>query len=148
MKSLIRPLAITLVLAPLAACSVFGGDAEEESVAAAPVAAEPMIRPIESVRGVEIGRTRDGVVLTAYGIAPGLGYASPQLRERRGGRIGTDGYLDFDFVATAPDREFQLPEGKPQARILRADRLLAIEVLQQARGIRIHDARGGQQIEF
>lgn len=138
---------LVLALTLPAACSVFGSD-EEEAAPQAAATVEQIVQPVESVRGIEIGRARDGVVITAYGIAPGLGYSAPRLRERRNGRLGTDGYLDFDFVADAPDRGFALPKGEPQARILRADRLISIEVLRGAAGIRVHGASGGQQIAF
>ena len=58
--------------------------------------------PLQAVQSVEIGRTSNGILLTAHGTAPGLGYSLPALRVRRGGELGPDGYQEFDFVATAP----------------------------------------------
>ena len=134
-----------LMLAALPGCSSFGGD-EPETVEPVPTA--PAVLPMEDVRSVEIGRTWDGLVLTAFGLAPGLGYADPRLEARRGGRLAPDGYLDFDFVATAPAGGSDLPRGRPEARLLRADRLIGLEAASRAKGVRIHAARGGRAIAF
>ena len=144
MSVLLRLVAVVLVLGPAAACSSFGGGGEPETV----VEAAPVVAPVEEVRGIEIGRTRDGIVVTAFGLAPGLGYANPRLEARRGGRPAEDGFLDFDFVATAPDPQTAMPAGLPQARLLRADRLIVLDAARRAAGLRIHAARGGRAIAF
>ncbi|MEM9046046.1 MAG: hypothetical protein AAGC81_15265 [Pseudomonadota bacterium] len=104
--------------------------------------------PIQAVREFEIGRTRDGFVVTAYGTAPALGYGSPELRIRREGRPGIDGFLDFDFVATPPRPGLERGQGTIAARELRADALLKNEVLRGVAGIRIHALSGGVQLTF
>ena len=71
--------------------------------------------PITAVRSVELGRTRDGFLITAFGTAPGLGYALPALRARRSGEPGADGYIEYDFVASEPAAGFNLPQGTTQA---------------------------------
>lgn len=138
-----RLVAMLLLLAPVA-CSSSGN---EVGNIATPASVETA-RPVEDVRLLEIGRTRDGVMVSAYGIAPGIGYSRPRLEPRRGGRIGTDGFLDFDFVADPPDPGFALPQGQARARILRADRLLGVETVRAAQGLRVHGASGGQQLVF
>lgn len=143
MTALLRLIVVSVLLVPLAACSVFDGDAEPEAVAAA----EPAVRPVDEILGVEIGRTRDGIVVTAFGVAPTLGYADPRLEARRGGLVATDGFLDFDFVATLPDPAAAVA-GDPAARILRADRLIALEAVRRAQGLRIHGIQGGQAVVF
>src|SRR5699024_2866798 len=58
--------------------------------------------PIQNVQRAEIGRTRNGFLITAYGAAPGFGYTFPVLQPRRDGAPGIDGYVDYDFMATEP----------------------------------------------
>ena len=147
MTRALRLLAILSLLPFAAACGILGDDIDEEPEAPV-VDAGPMVRSVDDVRSIEIGRTRDGVVVTAYGIAPGIGYALPRLEPRRNGRLGTDGFLDFDFVANAPDPGFQMPQGQVQARVLRADRLIGVNTLSSAAGIRVHGRSGGKQFEF
>jgi len=104
--------------------------------------------PIHSVRAVEMGRTRDGFLLTAFGTAPGLGYALPALQARRDGAPGVDGFLEFDFVATEPAPEFQMPQGTARTRALRADLALSERELRGARGIRVLTLTGGVELVF
>lgn len=104
--------------------------------------------PITSVRSVEMGRTRDGFLITAFGTAPGLGYGLPALRPRRGGAPGTDGYIEFDFVAVEPAPGLDLPPGNTQSRAVRADLPVLLDALQGARGLRVLALRGGVQMEF
>ena len=144
MTVLLRLVLAASLLAPLAACSTFGGGGGEPEPV---VVAEPAVRPVDEVRSVEIGRTRDGIVVTAYGLAPTLGYADPRLEARRGGRIAEDGFLDFDFVATLPDPAAAVA-GDPAARLMRADRLIVIEAVRQAKGLRIHGISGGRAVVF
>jgi hypothetical protein len=137
--------ALTGVLA-LGACSWFSSDSEASK--AGDAAKGPVYTPVESVRDVEIGRTRDGFVITAYGIAPGLGYSSPELRPRRQGTPAPDGFLDYDFVARAPDPGFNLGTGDAKARTVRADLLVKAKDLRGAQGIRVHAVEGGLQMNF
>ncbi|MEM7744578.1 MAG: hypothetical protein AAF409_12800 [Pseudomonadota bacterium] len=104
--------------------------------------------PIMAVRAVELGRTRDGFLITAFGTAQGIGYASPSLRARRGGAPSADGYIEFDFVAMEPDPALNLPIGTLQARQLRADLPVVTDQLQGARGLRVMAIRGGVQVDF
>lgn len=104
--------------------------------------------PIQAVRTVEMGRTRDGFIITAFGTAPGLGYALPSLRVRRGGTPSADGYIEFDFVAVEPPAGFDLPQGTTRARALRADLPVRLEDLQGAAGLRVMALNGGVQMDF
>ena len=131
----------------LAGCSMFGDD-DEPAAAGGEVAPAQLHVPVDAVRHIEFGRTRDGIVITAIGVAPGLGYSMPELRARREGRPGPDGYLDFDFVARQPDPGLALGEGTVQARTVRADLHLKISELQGARGLRVHGISGGLQADF
>lgn len=112
-------------------------------------AAAPVVKvPVQAVRSVELGRTRDGFIITAFGTAPGLGYAQPSLRPRRSGAPGADGFVDFDFVAVQPDPDFKLPQGTTRARALRADLPVTLRNLKGAQGIRVHALAGGVQLTF
>ena len=141
--------AVAAVLA-LGGCSWFGSDDDEEAAATeqAEAAAAALFVPVEVVRHVEIGRTRNGYVITARGVAPGLGHGAPELRARREGKVGPDGFIDYDFVAQAPDPNFNPGEGTVQARMVRADLHVTARDLQGAIGIRIHGISGGLQMLF
>ncbi len=121
---------------------------ESQAEKAAREAAVASVEPIQSVRNIELGRTRDGFIVTAFGTAPGLGYSLPRLRPRRGGSPGTDGFIDLDFVATAPQPGFELPVGTTRTRAVRADLPIKSSALRRAQGIRVHALRGGVQASF
>lgn len=104
--------------------------------------------PVQAVQAVEIGRTSNGILLTAHGTAPGLGYSLPALRARREGRPAPDGYLEFDFVATAPVEGLDLPPGTTRTRAIRADLPLDLRELQGAKGLRVMALQGLVQVDF
>jgi hypothetical protein len=131
----------------LGGCSLFGSD-DDETAAVEAAAAEAAMEPVASVRSIEVGTTRDGYVITAYGYAPGLGYGAPRLEPRRDAKPGPDGYLDYDFVAKAPDPALNLGTGDLAARAIRADVLLKATELQGVAGVRIHGAAGGMMMTF
>lgn len=138
--------ALFLLVPLLSACAMLGGD--DDTAQAEAAAPQRLAVPVQEVGGIEVGRTRDGILVTAYGLAPGLGYSEAELRPRRDGRLGTDGFLDFELVARPPDPGFALPQGQPQARAVRADRVLRLRDVQGAVGLRVHDAQGGRQVLF
>ena len=139
--------AIAAVLA-LGGCSLFGSDDDEAAAAIEQAEATARYVPVEAVRHIEIGRTRNGYVITAHGEAPGLGHSAPELRARREGKLGPDGFIDFDFVAQAPDPNLNLGKGTLQARMIRADLQVTGRELQGAAGIRIHGISGGLTMRF
>ena len=145
--------AIAAVLA-LGGCSLFGSDNEEAEEAAVDEQVDEQVEfdsrfvPIEAVRHIEIGRTRNGYVITARGVAPGLGHGAPELRARREGKVGPDGFIDYDFVTKAPDPNFDLGQGTVQARMVRADLHVTARELRGAVGVRIHGVSGGLQMLF
>ena len=104
--------------------------------------------PVQAVRSVEIGRTSNGILLTAFGTAPGLGYSLPALRVRRGGKPAADGYLDFDFVASEPAPGFDLPPGNTRTRAIRADLPIDLRALTGIRGLRVWSLQGQVQVDF
>jgi hypothetical protein len=151
------PLALTLLI--LGGCStgtflddvptLWGGESRAEAErreVVEEVRTTPV--PVEAVRNIEIGRTRNGFLVTAYGTAPGLGYSLPRLRPRRNGAPGPDGYLEYDFVASEPPPGFDLPPGTSRTRTLRADLPVAAGDLLGAAGIRVLALRGGAQLDF
>ena len=152
-------LAMPLVLA-LSACggtetitddigTLWGGEstAERERRAALQARRETKV-PVQSVRSVEIGRTSSGILITAFGTAPGLGYSLPALRPRRGGKPAADGYVELDFVATEPIAGLPLPPGTTRTRALRADLPVDIRALRGVRGLRVMALQGAVQIDF
>ena len=143
----IRPVLPLLVVLSLVACGDGGGSPEGESEAGEAAAEAPQV-PVQTVRSVEIGRTRDGFLITAHGTAPGLGYSLPTLRPRRDGGPGVDGYIEYDFVATEPPTGFELPTGTREARELSAYLPVSVNALRGAAGIRVLALRGGAQLDF
>ncbi|MEM7190915.1 MAG: hypothetical protein AAF439_14995, partial [Pseudomonadota bacterium] len=103
---------------------------------------------IQSISTVEIGRTPTGILVTAYGIAAGSGYSLPELRVRREGALTSDGYIEFDFVASAPPPELNLPQGPTSARAIRADLPIDLDRLDGVRGLRVMALRGSFQVDF
>lgn len=148
----IRPVLPLIAVLSLGACgdnALWGGESEaEEAERLAAVEAEAAQVPIQAVRNVEIGRTRDGFLISAYGMTSRLGYSMPQLRPRRGGAPGIDGYIEYDFVATEPAPGLDLPPGTAQQRQLRADLPVSANALRGASGIRVLGQRGGAQLDF
>ena len=152
-------LSLTLAILMLGGCgtgtviddlpTIWGGESRaDEARREAVQEARTTPVPVEAVRGVEIGRTRDGFLITAYGTAPGLGYALPRLRPRRGGAPGPDGYVEYDFVASEPPPGFDLPPGTARTRTIRADLPVRAAELRGAAGIRVLALRGGAQLDF
>ena len=129
---------VLAVALPLAGCSVFGSEEEETAAEPGPAVVERGPVQVQAVRRLELGRTRDGIVITAFGTAPGIGYAGPRLEPRREGAPASDGLIDYDFVAVPPDPGFGLPTGRASAREIRADRFVSLDELQGSRGIRVH----------
>ena len=146
-SALVTAAAIAVALS-LGGCSWFSSDDEPEPAAADEAASEAIYEPIAAVRKIEIGRTRNGYVITVQGIAPGLGYGAPELRVRRQGNPGPDGIIDFDFIAQAPDPGFNLGEGAVEARAIRADLMITADELRGAVGIRVHGLSGGLLMRF
>ncbi|MBY8975612.1 hypothetical protein KHP62_07340 [Rhodobacteraceae bacterium NNCM2] len=144
----IARVSLLVAVALIAGCSWFSSDEPEPGEPTAQDLAPVRPVPVQAVREIEIGRTRDGFVITAYGTAPALGYAQPQLRARRDGQPGVDGFVDYDFVAVPPKPGLERAQGTVSARGLRADILLTQKELRGASGIRVHALSGGIQMAF
>lgn len=143
-----RGLAVAAMLAVLpAGCSWLGLGGEEDAPAA--VSAMPLpAENVQAIRELEVGRTRRGIALAAFGTAPGLGYSNPRLVARRDGEPAADGMLDFDFVVNPPPPELGLGQGSPRARAVRADAEIPMETARRVRGVRVHAVTGGVQMFF
>lgn len=129
--------------------TLWGGESKAEKAAKAAAAAKRERKvPMQAVRSVEIGRTRDGILITANGTAPGLGYSLPVLQARRDGRPGKDGYIEYDLVASSPDEGLNLPRGTTRSRRIRADLPVSGTQLAGAKGIRVMALNGAVQIDF
>ncbi|MGF1501270.1 MAG: hypothetical protein ACFBSD_05600 [Paracoccaceae bacterium] len=134
----------------MSGCALFGDDEEETAAAAEaePAATGPIREPVAAVGNVEIGRTRSGIVITAFAEAPGLGYSRPVLLPRRDGQPDAEGILDYDFFVTPPDPNFELPPGQGRALQVRADLMLSVAQVRAARGLRVHGLSRGVLVGF
>lgn len=142
-----RRMVLAMALATaLGGCSLFGDD--DETVERGPLPTDIDSENVQAVQRLEIGRSRGGLMLTAFGTARGLGYSKPRLVARRGGSPATDGMLDYDFVVDTPPRGIALPPGSAKARSVRADIEVPVAVAQQVRGVRVHAVAGGVQMLF
>ena len=63
-------------------CSPFGSGDDEEAAAPEQAEVTALYVPVEAVLDIEIGRTRSGFVITARGVAPGLGAGNARRRRR------------------------------------------------------------------
>lgn len=146
--SVTRWVALAAAMVGLAGCGLFGSDDPEPELTAADRAAEIRSENVQAVQRLEIGVSRAGFVLAAFGTAPGLGYSKPRLVARRGGAPAEDGMLDYDFVVDAPPAGVSFPPGTPKAREVRADAEIAVETARRVRGVRVHASAGGVQMFF
>lgn len=116
-----------------AACA----DDPAPEAAAPPPADEAVTRvAVDQALTAEIGRTHDGFVLSATGLAQGVGWRAARLRPVTV-VAGPDGFIEFVLVAEPPAAR----DPGLQQRI-RADTVLAPEQLAFARGARV-SARAG-----
>ncbi len=146
MPSVLKSLVVLALLVPLAGCSLFESDEEDVVVDDPTLTAVQNKVPVQSVAKVEIGRTRDGFLISAFGTAPGLGYGAPELRVRRSGTPAADGFVEFDFIASKPSNADALPPGTTRARAIRADLAVRTRQLRGIAGIRVLALSGGVQV--
>jgi len=99
---------------------------------------------IDDVSGAQLGRTRDGFLLSAQGSAAGASWRTPRLRPRLG-VAGPDGFIEFDFMAAPPAAAEDTP-GATQR--LRADTVLAPEQVRGSVGARVHGRNSVAEIRF
>ena len=134
----------------LAGCEDVGAlldfESSEETAVAAPVG--PPKDSVVRIDELELGRLFSGFMLTAVGVAPGLGYFAPELRPRFGGELGPDGFYEFDFVAAAPPEPVKSDVSGIAARRIRADFEITPDMLRAARGVRVWSARGNVEGRF
>ncbi|MEM6440282.1 MAG: hypothetical protein AAF763_11400 [Pseudomonadota bacterium] len=99
---------------------------------------------IDSIESLEVGTTRNGVLLSAFGSAPRQGWFQPALRPLNDGLPGPDGFLDFEFVAAPPELNggAALPVGAPAQRRVKAVRPIPRRTLSGAAGLRVFAAQG------
>ncbi|QIE54589.1 hypothetical protein G5B40_03530 [Pikeienuella piscinae] len=147
MKRIGAALASILTAVALSGCSgsIFGDDAEE---AAAQAAQLPHKIPVERIETMELGRLYDGYMLTAYAIAPGVGYYQPELRPRYEGGLSADGFYEFDFLVRPPE-DLTIDPGAPlSARMVRGDFELPVDKLRGAAGVRVWSAQDSVEGRF
>lgn len=139
-------LAAVAIFAALAAtgCSTFD---DSESDAPVQPQAAPKV-PVDTIENLELGRLYNGYMLTAFGYAPGGGYYEPELRIRYDGRPTVDGFYEFDFLIRAPDDPSLFANSPMQARRVRGDFGLPVDMLRGAVGVRIWSARDSVEGRF
>lgn len=141
--------------APGVELSVFGPSVEEETKPAFNYEVKER-RPVLNVQRLEIGRTHDGVALTAFGLVPHQDWFSPLLVARRDGLPGPDGFVEYDFVAAPPElnqwpyaEPYEPgPAGDPSQRLIRADAEIPAANLSLAAGLRVHGSGGARAIRL
>ncbi|MEM1313564.1 MAG: hypothetical protein AAGI51_03360 [Pseudomonadota bacterium] len=103
---------------------------------------------VDTVDRLEVGRTRSGVLVAAFGSAVETGWFQPALRPLNAGEPGPDGFLEFEFVAAPPElnvvegEEQRPPLGTPEQRRVKGVRPVTASELTNAAGIRVFAARG------
>lgn len=126
-----------IVLGGLAALAL-GACADDEAPAPPappPAPAEPARVAVARVATLELGRTRTGFVLVAFGEAEGLGWRLPQLRPISP-TPDAEGLIVFELVAIPPATP------GPGVQRIRADTPLASEALRGAQGVRVVARQG------
>jgi hypothetical protein len=127
------------LLAALAALALAGcADEPAPAPEPAPEPAGPVAERILRVDGLTLGRTHDGFMLAAFGVAETAGWRLPRL-EPVGSGPGADGFLTFDFLAIPPEAPVAAPES---ARRVRADAPIDPGALRGAAGVRVRAATG------
>jgi hypothetical protein len=137
-------LAAAAIGVALAGCTI-SGNLGGGATAGPPPIDEALLRPVGRVDELLVGRTFDGVVLTAFGEAPGAGWTAGRLRPRG---PGPDGFLEFDFVALPPPADSPPAADDPRLRRIRADLPLALDELGGAAGLRVIAAGGARAVGF
>lgn len=118
-------------------------------------ASDQIVRPkaevpkefVVEITNLELGRLFRGYMLTAEGLAPGIGYYEPELRPRNDGELAPDGFLEFNFVAAAPE-EVTGTDAPEDLRRLRGDVELTPDMLRSARGVRVWAANASVEGRF
>lgn len=154
MTTLIRRLFLLIGISALAACSylpdvgLFDDDEPAAAAAADPDANLPPKVVVNRIENLELGRLYDGFMLTAFGIAPGVGYYQPELRPRFGGRPGPDGMYEYDLVVRPPADPNAGADAPITARIVRAETELTPAMLRGSRGVRVWSERDSVEGRF
>jgi hypothetical protein len=100
--------------------------------------------PVASVEAMEIGRGHRGWLVQATGYTDVVGYYSPLLRLRDGGRPAADGMIELEFVARPPEAT-SLDSAELVARRIIAAQFIPDDIAKGARGVRV--LAGGNHVE-
>ena len=100
------------------------------------------------IDNLELGRLYRGYMLTAIGLAPGLGYWDPKLVIRYNGELAPDGFYEFDLVARPPYEAVGDENTPISARRIRGDYEITPEMLRSARGVRVWSERDSVEGRF
>lgn len=149
MTSWLTAAALTVAMAGCSYLPDMGfSDEEEQAAVSDPDLNLPPKVAVRRIENLELGRLYDGYMLTAFAVAPGLGYYQPELRPRYGGALGPDGFFEFDFVVRPPEEDAVGAEAPVTARVVRADREITPDMLRQSRGVRVWSARDSVEGRF
>ena len=149
-----RPIAISVALAVtmgLSACETLDELAtfDEEIRESVKKRQEgPPAQSASRIDNLELGRLHRGYMLTAIGLAPGLGYWDPKLVIRYNGELAPDGFYEFDLVARPPYVQEGSENAPITARRIRGDYEITPEMLRSARGVRVWSARDSVEGQF
>lgn len=149
-----RPIAITVAVAvcmSVSACETIDELAGLEDEIRADVAERsegPPPQTASRIDSLELGRLHRGYMLTAIGLAPGLGYWDPALVIRYNGELAPDGFYEFDLVARPPYEAVESENTPITARRIRGDYEITPEMLRSARGVRVWSERDNVEGRF
>ncbi|MGB0411975.1 MAG: hypothetical protein ACPGFA_10335 [Pikeienuella sp.] len=149
-----RPIAMTVAIAAclgLGACQTIdelAGLEEEVKESIAKVEEGPPAQSVSRIDTLELGRLHRGYMLTAIGLAPGLGYWDPKLVIRYNGELAPDGFYEFDLVARPPYEPIGNDQAPIPARRVRGDFEITPEMLRSARGVRVWSERDNVEGRF
>lgn len=153
-----RKLGVALAVAAMAtlpSCSDTGLTFTGRPTNAPAPAPEAAKLPVVRVTDLDLGRTFDGYALRVIGETETPGWREAALRRRSDG-LSQDGFMEFDFVAVAPDAGEEAaeplappPTGTPlAARQVQAFVLLPLTDVVRAAGIRVHALTGPATVSF
>lgn len=106
-------------------------------------------RIVLSVIDLDVGRTFDGILVTARGETETAGWSSAALRPRADGVSPEAGILAFDLVARPPATPTTgALAALPAARRVEAALLLSLPALQGVSELRVHGQTGSATVTF
>jgi hypothetical protein len=135
-----RPTIILALCGAAATGCTFSGDLSPTDPVLQAAYVETLRTVVPRVVGLELGRTRDGFALAAFGSTDERGWSSAQLRPRDP-LVAPDGFMEFDLTGVPPQGAAPIAGPAP----IRADRALAEALVGQTRGARVFAVEGSME---